>query len=91
MSVQPVINPNLSSLVLTIPKKVLVLHNDEVNTLVWVIDCLKEFCEHSTEQAVQCAILTHYKGHCDIKSGPIAKLQNIQSTLSEKGLTVTIE
>ena len=40
----------------------LVLHNDDVNTFDFVIDCLIEICKHTLEQAEQCTILIHYKG-----------------------------
>ena len=39
----------------------IVLHNDDVNTFDHVIDALIDVCEHTLEQAEQCAILVHYK------------------------------
>ncbi|MCS7073088.1 MAG: ATP-dependent Clp protease adaptor ClpS, partial [Bacteroidia bacterium] len=35
--------------------KKLVLYNDDVNTFDWVIVSLVEVCEHTVEQAEQCA------------------------------------
>ena len=37
----------------------LVLHNDDVNTFDFVIECLIEICKHTLEQAEQCTILVH--------------------------------
>jgi ATP-dependent Clp protease adaptor protein ClpS len=47
----------------------IVLHNDDVNTFDHVIDSLIDVCDHSLEQAEQCATLVHYKGKCTVKSG----------------------
>ena len=53
----------------------LVLHNDDVNTFDFVIECLIEICKHTLEQAEQCTILVHYKGKCTVKTGSM-ELQN---------------
>lgn len=45
----------------------LVLHNDDVNTFDFVIECLIEICKHTPEQAEQCTLLVHYKGKCTVK------------------------
>ena len=47
----------------------IVLYNDDVNTFDHVIDTLIRVCQHSSEQAEQCAILVHYKGKCTVKTG----------------------
>jgi ATP-dependent Clp protease adaptor protein ClpS len=47
----------------------IVLFNDDVNTFDHVIDSLIEICDHTLEQAEQCAILVHYKGKCTVKTG----------------------
>ena len=41
----------------------ILLHNDDVNTFDHVIETLIHVCEHTAEQAEQCAILVHYKGN----------------------------
>ncbi|HAK70222.1 MAG TPA: hypothetical protein DCM15_02490, partial [Cryomorphaceae bacterium] len=38
----------------------LILFNDEENSFDFVIDVLCSVCEHSEEQAEQCAWITHY-------------------------------
>lgn len=74
-----------------VPPKFLVLHNDEVNTFTYVIACLIEVCEHDQQQAEQCALITHFKGSCDIKKGAELLLEEMREELQQKGLTVTIE
>ena len=69
----------------------LVLHNDEVHTFDYVIETLIEICEHTTEQAEQCTYLVHYKGKCDVKSGPLDHLRPLRHALIDKGLSATIE
>jgi ATP-dependent Clp protease adaptor protein ClpS len=68
----------------------IVLFNDEVNTFDWVIHCLIEVCEHSPEQAEQCAVITHYKGKCTVKSGSYAELEPRCTSLLERGLSAEI-
>lgn len=70
--------------------KELVLHNDDHNTFDHVINALVEICDHDPLQAEQCSLITHYKGKCAIKSGPIAFLKPIYKSLLSEGLTVTI-
>ena len=69
----------------------LVLHNDEVNTFDFVIECLIDICEHTTEQAEQCTYLIHYKGKCDVKKGSFDFLRPIRHSLIDRGLNATIE
>jgi ATP-dependent Clp protease adaptor protein ClpS len=69
----------------------LILHNDNVNTFEYVIDTLCEVCNHKQEQAEQCAMITHYKGKCDIKKGSLDKLRILKERLLERKLSVTID
>jgi ATP-dependent Clp protease adaptor protein ClpS len=68
----------------------LVLHNDEVHSFEYVIDSLIDICEHNYEQAVQCTIITHHKGSCDIRKGTFESLKQMKDALTEKELSVTI-
>jgi len=68
----------------------IVLYNDDVNTFDHVIETLVLVCEHTWEQAEQCAILVHYKGKCVVKTGEIEKLKPICSALLEAGLSAEI-
>ncbi len=69
----------------------LVLHNDNINTFDFVIESLIEVCDHTSEQAEQSAMITHYKGQCDIKKGKKKILSEMQTRLVEKGLKASIE
>jgi ATP-dependent Clp protease adaptor protein ClpS len=68
----------------------IVLFNDDVNTFDHVIDSLIEICDHTLEQAEQCAILVHYKGKCTVKTGEYNDLKPRCSQLLTKGLSAEI-
>ncbi len=68
----------------------IVLHNDDVNTFDHVIEMLISACEHTPEQAEQCAILVHYKGKCTVKTGLYDDLKPRCSMLLEAGLSAEI-
>jgi ATP-dependent Clp protease adaptor protein ClpS len=69
----------------------LILHNDNVNTFDYVIETLCEVVHHDEVQAEQCALITHYKGKCDIKKGPVDELVALRNTLQQRELSVTID
>ena len=69
----------------------LVLFNDHENTFDFVIDVLCTVCEHTEEQAEQCAWITHYKGKCQVMTGDIDELQHKASLMSDAGLTVEVQ
>jgi len=68
----------------------IVLFNDDVNTFDHVIDSLVEICDHTFEQAEQCALLVHYKGKCTVKTGEYKDLEPRCSRLLDKGLSAEI-
>ena len=68
----------------------IVLYNDDVNTFDHVIDTLVRVCNHTSEQAEQCAILVHYKGKCTVKTGSLEKLKPMHNKLISRGLTSEI-
>ena len=69
----------------------LVLFNDHENTFDFVIDVLCTVCEHTEEQAEQCAWITHYKCKCQVMTGDIDELQHKASLMSDAGLTVEVQ
>ncbi len=69
----------------------LILYNDDVNTFDHVIDMLMIYCEHSEQQAEQCAWITHLKGKCVVKKGDYALIKQIAVALIEEGLLVEIQ
>ncbi|UAB81332.1 ATP-dependent Clp protease adaptor ClpS [Marixanthomonas sp. SCSIO 43207] len=69
----------------------IVLFNDEVNTFDHVINMLIYACDHTPEQAEQCAIIVHYKGKCTVKSGAYKDLEPRCTKLLEAGLSAEIQ
>ncbi len=68
----------------------IVLYNDDFNTFDHVIFTLIKVCEHTSEQAEQCAILVHYKGQCTVKTGVFEELKPQCTQLLEAGLSAEI-
>jgi ATP-dependent Clp protease adaptor protein ClpS len=69
----------------------LILYNDDFNTFEHVIKSLVEVCGHDPVQAEQCALIVHFKGSCDVKTG-IAEILNAMSrSLNAKGLNSKVE
>ena len=68
----------------------IVVFNDDVNTFDHVIDTLIYACEHTSEQAEQCALLVHYKGKCTVKTGSYDDLEPRCSMLLQAGLSAEI-
>lgn len=69
----------------------LILYNDDVNTFDWVIQSLMEVCDHTEEQATQCAWLVHYRGKYPVLSGSYDYLVPRHNALANRGLSVNIE
>lgn len=69
----------------------IVVYNDDVNTFQHVIECFKEFCNHATTQAEQCAHIVHNNGKCSVKTGSFEKLKPIAEALLENGISCKIE
>lgn len=69
----------------------LVVWNDEVNTFEWVIETLMEICDHSYEQAEQCAWIIHTKGKYAVKNGEYDVLKPMCDAITERGIGATVE
>lgn len=69
----------------------IILHNDDVNTFDHVIETLIRVCDHTPEQAEQCAVLVHYKGKCTVKTGEFAVLKPQCLQLLDAGLSAEIQ
>ncbi|ATA92590.1 ATP-dependent Clp protease adaptor ClpS [Capnocytophaga canimorsus] len=68
----------------------IVLYNDDVNTFDHVIETLMMVCDHTPEQAEQCAIIVHFNGKCSVKSGGYNELKPACTALLEAGLSAEI-
>jgi ATP-dependent Clp protease adaptor protein ClpS len=69
----------------------LILYNDDVNTFEHVIKALVEICGHDSVQAEQCALIVHFKGKCEVKSGPVEVLNAMSRSLNAKGLNSRVD
>lgn len=69
----------------------LVVWNDEVNSFDWVIQTLIEVCNHSTEQAEQCAMIIHTQGKYAVKQGSYDELKPMCDAITDRGIGATIE
>ncbi len=70
--------------------KDLVVFNDDFNTFDHVIHTLVKVCNHSTEQAEQCAWIIHYKGKCTVKNGSLIKLKPMKEAICEAGIDARV-
>ena len=69
----------------------LILYNDDINTFDHVIKSLVEVCGHDPVQAEQCAMIVHFKGSCDVKTGMVEVLNAMSKSLNLKGLNSKVE
>ena len=69
----------------------LVLLNDDINTFDHVIKALVEICGHDGCQAEQCAMIAHFKGSCDVKTGTLVSLSSMSADLGIRGLKSKVE
>lgn len=69
----------------------LIVWNDDVNTFEWVIETLMEICDHSYEQAEQCAYIIHFKGKYAVKHGSYEDLKPMCDAITDRGIGATLE
>jgi ATP-dependent Clp protease adaptor protein ClpS len=69
----------------------LIVWNDDFNTFDWVIETLMEICEHTREQAEQCAWFIHTKGKYAVKNGAVEILQLMCEKIVSRGIDATVE
>jgi ATP-dependent Clp protease adaptor protein ClpS len=69
----------------------LIVWNDEVNTFDWVIQALVEICDHTQEQAEQCAMIIHTQGKYAVKHGTYEVLKPMCDAITERDIGATIE
>jgi ATP-dependent Clp protease adaptor protein ClpS len=69
----------------------LIVWNDDINTFDWVIESLVDICEHSPEQAEQCALFIHHKGKYGVKKGSFDFLRPKAEALIDRGIQATID
>ncbi len=91
MSEKTLIQESEELLTVTEKEKNLVLHNDDHNTFDFVIETLVEVCDHEYPQAEQCAMITHFKGKCEVKTDSYDVLKPMKMELQDRGLTASIQ
>ncbi|MFN8240572.1 MAG: ATP-dependent Clp protease adaptor ClpS [Bacteroidales bacterium] len=64
----------------------LILVNDDINTFDHVIQTLVDVCGHDRYQAEQCALITHFKGCCEVKTGLKVNLVAMSRDIRERGM-----
>ena len=69
----------------------IVVWNDEVNTFEWVIETLIKVCNHTEEQAEQCAMLIHTRGKYAVKNGGYDELKPQCDAITDRGIGATLE
>ncbi len=69
----------------------LILFNDDINTFEHVIKSLVEVCGHDPVQAEQCALIVHFKGSCEVKTGVPEMLNAMSRSLNAKGLLSKVQ
>jgi ATP-dependent Clp protease adapter protein ClpS len=76
----------------TLPPHTVVLHNDDVNEMTFVVSALlRSVPELSTERAVEVMLTAHEHGHADVISCPLERAELYRDRLESHGLTATIE
>ena len=68
----------------------LILFNDDVNTFDHVIETLVSVCNHTYEQAEQCAYIVHFSGKCAVKKGKYSYLEPLCLKLLQADLSAEI-
>lgn len=68
----------------------LMVFNDDVNTFDHVINTLVKVCNHTAEQAEQCAMIIHYKGKCSVKKGSLSDLKPMKDAICEAGIDAKV-
>jgi ATP-dependent Clp protease adaptor protein ClpS len=68
----------------------LTLYNDNKHDFLYVIACLIKFCDHTPEQAEQCAVLADGRESYDIKSGSFDDMYDLLVKLEMYDLKVEL-
>jgi len=77
--------------VMTEKEHQIILFNDDVNTFQHVIETLVRVCDHTYEQAEQCAYIVHFSGKCVVKTGSLDDLVPRCTLLLEAGLSAEVD
>lgn len=70
------------------PSFELILFNDDFHNFDFIIEKLKQHCNHTAEQAEQSALIAHHKGECSILTGNTERINTARKKLEFEGLIV---
>ncbi len=71
-------------------KSDLIVFNDDVNTIEWVVECFVEVCRLSPEEAVEKTLYIHYNGQGIVRSGEYSEMKAMKDELVRRGLTAIV-
>ena len=75
-----------------LPPYNVILHNDDVNDMGWVVESLQKCVpDLSSDEAVAIMITAHQYGRALVITCPLEHAEMYQERLQSRGLTVTIE
>ena len=69
----------------------LIVHNDDVNTFDWVIQCFQEVLKYDDQRAEQLSLIIHCKGKATVKTAAMSELRPEREALCDRGLSAVIE
>ena len=69
----------------------LIVHNDDVNTFDWVIECFMEVLGYDDKQSEQLSLMIHFNGKATVKTAPFSELKPKKDALVDRGLSAVIE
>jgi len=69
----------------------LILWNDDVNDMLYVINALSDICELSNDECVIIMLEAHEKGKSVAKSGSYDEMMGMKKSLNSRMINVTVE
>lgn len=69
----------------------LIIYDDDVNSIQWVIECIVKVLKYDVIRAEQITLIVHNNGKAIAKSGSLDLLKPFKQGLIDKGLSVVIE
>lgn len=69
----------------------LIIYDDDVNTVEWVIESIIKVLKYDVIRAEQITLIVHNNGKAIAKSGSLDLLKPFKQSLIDKGLSVVIE
>lgn len=69
----------------------LIVLNDEVNTFEHVIISLMQICELNQDRAVECTLMIHNDGQCEVLSGEEDDMCAMRDGLNALGIDAIVE